>query len=388
MGLCTAPDNVTDECSDLGKPCILGLEGEHCCLDSCGRKYCTAKDYVMDGDPALVEAMIDFSTEREVPDIMVMVTTEMPTVLPDLETEEQHVADEFSEAGGDPQVTTSPTTTSWSPTRSQTKLTTSAVDVVGENEIPDIVEASIGTETEEIQVPSRMPTSLDDAAGEEGAGIVSDADDAEGLVPSYFTCVTPEIFGLCTAPDPDNSEDECSDIGKPCLNGVEGEYCCLDFCQRKYCTAKGAPTSSDQSRGTLVPSSVPLERCTDTPNWVDSLGDTCAYYRTSDICESEGYVEGEGTGTAIDNCCTCGGGIMTTANSAILANNDENRYDDEFALDFPLITDDSVELEDVFLLPDPKPQSAIVEHEDIYRDDDVRFEDTDSQSEMAEDEVI
>ena len=79
----------------------------------------------MDGDPALVEAMIDFSTEREVPDIMVMVTTEMPTVLPDLETEEQHVADEFSEAGGDPQVTTSPTTTSWSPTRSQTKLTTS-----------------------------------------------------------------------------------------------------------------------------------------------------------------------------------------------------------------------------------------------------------------------
>jgi len=48
------------------------------------------------------------------------------------------------------------------------------------------------------------------------------------------------IVELCTAPDSNNSTDECSDDeGEPCTNGNAGEHCCVDFCGRKYCTAKG-----------------------------------------------------------------------------------------------------------------------------------------------------
>lgn len=54
-----------------------------------------------------------------------------------------------------------------------------------------------------------------------------------------FTCMLPEFLGRCTAPDPTNSVDECSDIGELCVDGNPGEYCCLDLCGRKYCTAKG-----------------------------------------------------------------------------------------------------------------------------------------------------
>ena len=46
-------------------------------------------------------------------------------------------------------------------------------------------------------------------------------------------------MGQCTAPDPNIVIDECSNLGEPCLDGYEGEYCCLDLCGRKYCTAKG-----------------------------------------------------------------------------------------------------------------------------------------------------
>lgn len=45
----------------------------------------------------------------------------------------------------------------------------------------------------------------------------------------------------CTAPDPLNPVDECELIGEPCPDGNEGEFCCLDGCPRKYCTAKVMP---------------------------------------------------------------------------------------------------------------------------------------------------
>ena len=44
----------------------------------------------------------------------------------------------------------------------------------------------------------------------------------------------------CTAPDPNNFDDECPRVGQVCSNGNPGEYCCRDLCPRNYCTAKGA----------------------------------------------------------------------------------------------------------------------------------------------------
>ena len=44
----------------------------------------------------------------------------------------------------------------------------------------------------------------------------------------------------CTAPDPQNFEDECPTIGEPCPQGNAGEFCCRDACPRNYCTAKQA----------------------------------------------------------------------------------------------------------------------------------------------------
>ncbi len=48
-------------------------------------------------------------------------------------------------------------------------------------------------------------------------------------------------FVGCTAVDPSNPEDECTNVGEPCPNGIDGEYCCVDACPRNYCTAKQAP---------------------------------------------------------------------------------------------------------------------------------------------------
>ena len=48
-------------------------------------------------------------------------------------------------------------------------------------------------------------------------------------------------FVGCTAPDPQDFEDECPTIGEPCPQGNAGEFCCRDACPRNYCTAKQAP---------------------------------------------------------------------------------------------------------------------------------------------------
>ncbi|ACI64676.1 predicted protein [Thalassiosira pseudonana CCMP1335] len=47
------------------------------------------------------------------------------------------------------------------------------------------------------------------------------------------------VFVGCTAPDPSNFADECSNVGEACTNGNPGEFCCRDACPRNYCTAKG-----------------------------------------------------------------------------------------------------------------------------------------------------
>ena len=82
---------------------------------------------------------------------------------------------------------------------------------------------------------------------------------AQSDIPSRgFNCPSATAVG-CTASDPTQFADECSVIGAPCLNGNPGEYCCIDLCPRKYCTAKEA-------------SPVQLEgNCGDIPSETDCL---------------------------------------------------------------------------------------------------------------------
>jgi len=61
-------------------------------------------------------------------------------------------------------------------------------------------------------------------------------------VPVGFNCPAASDVG-CTAVDPTNPIDECEVIGEPCVDGNEGEFCCIDACPRNYCTAKQAPTT-------------------------------------------------------------------------------------------------------------------------------------------------
>jgi len=57
-----------------------------------------------------------------------------------------------------------------------------------------------------------------------------------------FNCPAAVDVG-CTAVDPSNPIDECDIIGEPCVDGNEGEFCCIDTCPRNYCTAKQAITT-------------------------------------------------------------------------------------------------------------------------------------------------
>mmetsp|Transcript_33796 Transcript_33796/g.81690 ORF Transcript_33796/g.81690 Transcript_33796/m.81690 type:complete len:285 (+) Transcript_33796:143-997(+) len=53
-----------------------------------------------------------------------------------------------------------------------------------------------------------------------------------------FNCPEASFVG-CTAEDITNPVDECDVVGELCPNS-DIEYCCLDDCPRKYCTAKPA----------------------------------------------------------------------------------------------------------------------------------------------------
>lgn len=59
--------------------------------------------------------------------------------------------------------------------------------------------------------------------------------------PVGFICPVASVVG-CTAPDPSDPVNECPVVGEPCPDGNAGEFCCLDDCPRRYCTAKQAPT--------------------------------------------------------------------------------------------------------------------------------------------------
>mmetsp|Transcript_29306 Transcript_29306/g.49948 ORF Transcript_29306/g.49948 Transcript_29306/m.49948 type:complete len:347 (+) Transcript_29306:27-1067(+) len=71
LGICTAPNprSIVHECTHLGELCPHGNPGEHCCLDTCHRRYCTAKHGTWrDGarPPILMQAMaVDSQEELE-----------------------------------------------------------------------------------------------------------------------------------------------------------------------------------------------------------------------------------------------------------------------------------------------------------------------------------
>mmetsp|Transcript_28763 Transcript_28763/g.60720 ORF Transcript_28763/g.60720 Transcript_28763/m.60720 type:complete len:724 (-) Transcript_28763:109-2280(-) len=67
--------------------------------------------------------------------------------------------------------------------------------------------------------------------------------EAEPEISYEYQCPSAEKVG-CTALDYQTkakSKDECQAVGNPCPSRRhrEGEYCCVDACSRKYCTAKG-----------------------------------------------------------------------------------------------------------------------------------------------------
>ena len=72
------------------------------------------------------------------------------------------------------------------------------------------------------------------------------------------SCEKQASFVMCTAPDPTDFQDECPVVGEPCPDGTQGEFCCLDACPRKYCTAKQAPMSLAESRLFIIP--IPLQK--------------------------------------------------------------------------------------------------------------------------------
>ena len=69
----------------------------------------------------------------------------------------------------------------------------------------------------------------------------------------------------------------------------------------------------------IIPDEEGFSFCFDTPNWEDRRGNGCARYYTKDVstsyryitCSEHGYWYEGSMGTAVDNCCVCGGGSWT-----------------------------------------------------------------------------
>ena len=52
------------------------------------------------------------------------------------------------------------------------------------------------------------------------------------------------------------------------------------------------------------------QECVDDPTWTDPWGDDCSFYSVGFICQAFGRFTGNSGGqTAIDACCSCGGGV-------------------------------------------------------------------------------
>ena len=96
--------------------------------------------------------------------------------------------------------------------------------------------------------PTSSPTtrSPTEQSFDQGSGSEPSNEEEEEAENHIFQCPFPLDVG-CTAVDHSISKDECSTVGNLCNNhqgtnnnhGQHAEYCCLDACSRKYCTAKG-----------------------------------------------------------------------------------------------------------------------------------------------------
>ena len=94
-----------------------------------------------------------------------------------------------------------------------------------------------------------------------------------------------------------NDEPGCPDYGSDYDGGMglPMDNCC-------HCQAGTTPTPTK----TPVAGS-PSSGCIDTPNWVDSYGDSCEWYETNDEpgCPDYGSDYDGGMGLPKDNCCHC-----------------------------------------------------------------------------------
>ena len=105
--------------------------------------------------------------------------------------------------------------------------------------VPATVSTVFPTSANITGIESSFPTAMgDDAFAGAGTSFPTDGGLDDAITPdSTFNC-PPASFVGCTAPNPDDPQDECTTVGQMCENGLEGEYCCQDGCPRNYCTAK------------------------------------------------------------------------------------------------------------------------------------------------------
>jgi flagellar basal body-associated protein FliL len=75
------------------------------------------------------------------------------------------------------------------------------------------------------------------------------------------------------------------------------------------------PSSSPATPSSPTMAANPTEMCFDTPNWKDIFGDGCEGYEENDEpgCPEYGSLFDGGMGVANDNCCYCGGGILSVS---------------------------------------------------------------------------
>ena len=212
---CAARAADENECAAVGARCggDRAARWEHCCVDACGRRYCTAKGSMV--FPALAR-----------PGTTAAATA--PTRGPAKEPTRGPTAEPTRGPTAAP--TTPPTTT---PTEGPTAGPTAAPT------------------THPTPEPTRRPTDAPTAAPARAPS------PRQGTPQTHYVCPPAELVG-CTAPDLSVHVDECAGpAGAPCAGRPArwGERCCVDACARRYCTAKGAlregapPPSAASSEG-------------------------------------------------------------------------------------------------------------------------------------------
>jgi subtilisin family serine protease len=94
-----------------------------------------------------------------------------------------------------------------------------------------------------------------------------------------------------------------------------------------YLTSGGSAPAPSPS-----PSPPATEECTDDPSWTDPWGDDCGFYSAGFLCQAFGpFTANSGGQTAIDACCSCGGGVRIQSVESLSAS---ERFTSPRALSF------------------------------------------------------